>query len=34
MEDINKEYDYHPDILALNKRLEDREKQIRLLEKN
>lgn len=34
MEDINKDYDYHPDILALHKRIEDKEKQIRQLDKN
>lgn len=34
MDEINKEYDYHPVILALNKKIEDQEKEIKLLEKN
>ena len=31
MEEINKDFDYHPEILALNKQLENKERDIKAL---
>lgn len=34
IDEINKDFDYHPVILALSKQLEDKERETKTLEKN